>query len=112
MFTKWTQHLSDPKDQEDFKESVYRARSVLDRLRAICDEFESAVERSEQSPKTYDCANWASLQAHYNGFKQCLSQFKSLLTPDDLIRHRADNRETTNDRRPLSDKPRNNTRSE
>jgi hypothetical protein len=90
MLTKWTQHLKETKDQEDFKESIYRARSVLDRLRAMCDEFESAVERSEQSPKVYDCANWSHLQAHYNGFKQCLSQFKSLLDQRD-----------TDDRRPV-----------
>lgn len=95
MFTKWTQHLQDPKEQEDFKESIYRARPVLDRLKAICDEFENAIERSEQSPKVYDCANWASLQAHYNGFKQCLSQFRSLL----------DNRDNINERRPVPIKP-------
>src|SRR5205814_9862430 len=95
MITKWTQHLKEPKDQEDFKESIYRARHVLDRLRAICDEFESAVERSEQSTKVYDCSNWAYLQAHYNGFKQCLSQFKSLL----------DNREEEEHGRPVPTRP-------
>ncbi len=88
MITKWTQHLKDPKDQEDFKEMLLRSRHVLDRLSAICDEFESSIERSEQSPKVYDCANWSHLQAHYNGFKQCLSQFKSLLDQRDINERR------------------------
>lgn len=79
MISKWTQHLKDPKDQEDFKESVYRARRVLERLSDLITEFEGSIERSERSPKVYDCANWSHLQAHYNGYMMCLSQFKQLL---------------------------------
>ncbi|HYT41607.1 MAG TPA: hypothetical protein VEP90_04635 [Methylomirabilota bacterium] len=79
MHTKWIEHLRDSKDQEEFKDSVYRAGAVLQRLKDICIDMEQTISRSEQSPKIYDCANWANLQAHYNGYRQCLSQIKSLI---------------------------------
>lgn len=79
MKSKWIQHLKDPKDQEDFKDRIYRAQHVLDRLDTILSELEQGILRSERSPKVYDCANWTHLQAHYNGSMMVLSQIRNLL---------------------------------
>ncbi len=81
MITAWTQHLpSDEKEQ--YKQSLLRAKWVLDDLRRLVEKNLASVEGSEISPKSYENPNWGYRQAHANGYKQALRDFSKLITLD------------------------------
>lgn len=82
MYTKWTSHLSNIKEKEQFEKEVFGSKAVLNRLKAIIDEQETELGRSETNPKTYDIPNWDYRQAHNNGYRQCLYVLKKLIDLD------------------------------
>lgn len=82
MYTKWTQHLSDPKEKADFEKEVLSCKFVFERLKEMLNEQKNEFERSEASTKVYDLPNWDYRQAHANGYKQCLNNLLKLVDLD------------------------------
>lgn len=82
MYTKWTQHLSDPEDKKRFENDIISAKPVLERITSLLNEEEQALDRSEMDIRTYDLANWSERQAHKNGFRSCLYMVKKLIDLD------------------------------
>lgn len=90
MITAWTQHLTNPEEKKQFENTVQAAKPVLERLKQLIEQKESSLEFQEMSLTSYDNPNWPYRQAHQNGFKQCLTAYKKLLT--------LDQKETNNER--------------
>jgi len=83
MLTRWTSHLKGNNEKEEaFKNQIYSAKQVLERLRAIVDEDEKALDRSEITGDAYANANWSHHQAHKNGVRQYIAQIKAILNLD------------------------------
>lgn len=82
MITAWTQHTTNLEEKEQFERSVRAAKPVLDRLQQIIEKNEASLDAQERSPSSYDNVNWPYRQAHLNGFRHCLSEYKKLLTVD------------------------------
>lgn len=78
MLTRWTSHLQDPKEKENFEKEIRGSRLILDRLHQIIVEQEQGLLQAEVSPKNYEIPNWDYKQAHSNGFRQCLGIMKRL----------------------------------
>lgn len=82
MYTRWTAHLSDKSEKEEFQNYIRSSKTLLNRLRDILAEEDQRLSRSELSEKQYDTVNWTYLQAHKNGFRQALSLIKQLVDLD------------------------------
>ncbi len=82
MFSRWTQHLKDPKEKEDFEREIWSAKRVLERQKAIIDEDETALDRSEMNQHIYDLPNWENRQAHKNGNRQYMHTMRILIDLD------------------------------
>jgi flagellin-specific chaperone FliS len=82
MISRWTQHLKNEEDKEKFRDYLSRNKELFSRLRAILDEEEEEISRSERTQKEYEISNWAYLQAHKNGYRQCLALLKKLTILD------------------------------
>lgn len=82
MYLEWTQHLTDEKDKEKFRNSVLSAKHILDRLKTIIEKKEKALDRSEMSIEAYSAPNWSERQAHKNGNRQALAEIKTLVDLD------------------------------
>jgi hypothetical protein len=85
VILEWTNHLSTEEEKKRFEREVYSARPVLERLSAILDKKERALDRSEQTLKAYSEPNWGERQAHKNGIRQDLAETKALLDLDRRI---------------------------
>lgn len=79
MITEWTKNL-ESKDKASFEAQVQSAKPVLERMKEILDELRVQINASENKSYTYDTANWAYLQAHRNGYRECLDKIDTLLT--------------------------------
>jgi hypothetical protein len=82
MYTRWTQHLSTEEEKESFRKEIYSAKRVLERLKAIIEDDENGLDRSEMHPETYAKPNWDYHQAHKNGIRQYMYQLKTLIDLD------------------------------
>ena len=82
MYSKWTQHLKDPRDQEKFKEQVILSVEVLRRLKDILTEFEDSLTRTETTVNVYSSPSWAYEQAHKNGNRETIQKVKQLIDID------------------------------
>lgn len=82
MYSEWTKHLKDTKQKENFEKMVYGSKILLDRQKAILDERERQLDRSETNINTYDTPNWDVRQAHKNGYRECLQYLKMLVDID------------------------------
>lgn len=78
----WTKNLKTEEDKQKFLGALYRARHVIERVNKLIEENELSLTSSETSPKAYDNPNWHYRQAHANGYRQCLRDFKKLFTLD------------------------------
>lgn len=85
MLSKWTSHLSDPKEKEDFEKEIKGSKRVMERLKTIVEEQEAELNRAEINPKNYEIPNWDYRQAHNNGYRQCLHIMKRLTDLDKRI---------------------------
>jgi hypothetical protein len=85
MWTKWTDHLNDPVEKENFQNSIRGAKRVLDRIKAICDEEENTLDRTEMDAKSFDNPNWAYKQAFKNGYRKGLQVTKTLVDLDHQV---------------------------
>lgn len=74
MYTRWTEHLNNDKDKEEFEKEIIRAKRVLDRLKTIYEEDREALDRSEENQRIYDLPNWSHRQAHKNGVRQSIRE--------------------------------------
>lgn len=82
MYIAWTKHITDDKEKEEFRKDVIASKRVLDRLKAIIDESEQDLGRSEINPKNYEIPNWDYRQAHNNGYRASLYHIKKLIDLD------------------------------
>lgn len=82
MITEWTRHCKSEAEKTQYQESLKRAKWVLDDLRKLINSNLTANDAAEISPKSYDSPNWPYRQAHANGYKQALRDFKKLITLD------------------------------
>lgn len=80
MIIDWTKHCKSTEEKDQYTTSLQRAKWVLDDLNKLVDSNLSSQEAMEISPKSYDSVNWAARQAHLNGYKQALRDFKKLIT--------------------------------
>lgn len=72
MYSEWTIHLKTEKEKTDYKESLKRAKWVLDDLKAIFDMRINSLDRNELTLKQFDNPNWAYKQAFNNGFRAAM----------------------------------------
>lgn len=82
MYSVWTKNIHTAEEKEQFKNSLRGSKWVLDRQHEILIELETALDRAETNPKTYDLPNWDYRQAHNNGYRQCLNLIKNLINLD------------------------------
>lgn len=82
MLTDWTKHTRDEEEKVNFERLLQNSRTVLNRLNALLDERESAMDKLELSVKSFDNPNWAYRQAFNNGFRSCLGITKTLINLD------------------------------
>jgi len=82
MLVDWTKHLQTEKEKEEFEKSIYGSKRILERLRALMDERELALDINERSVKQFESPNWAEKQAFHNGFRSCLHIVKKLIDLD------------------------------
>lgn len=78
MYTMWTKHLKDAGKIEQFKNSVFGSRQVLDRAVDILKEYEEGVTKEELDPNNYN-AGFAYYQAYLNGLRAGLRKSQDLL---------------------------------
>jgi len=83
MWIKWTSHLKDESEINNFRNQVFAAKPVLDRITALLDEKEAALDRSEINPETYNNPNWSHMQAFKNGIRSACGDLRLLLTIED-----------------------------
>lgn len=91
MYTKWTQHLTDPEEKLRFQNEIQSSKHVLEHLMTLLFEEEMILNRSEIDPVAYSSPSWSHLQAHKNGFRQCLYKIKKIIDLDQQ-------KDTVNDR--------------
>lgn len=78
----WTKNLKTEEDKQKFISALSRAKKIFERVIELIDENDVSLNSSEISPKSYDNVNWPYRQAHANGYRQCLRDFKKLFTLD------------------------------
>jgi hypothetical protein len=83
MWIKWTSNLSTETEINDFRNKVYGAKPVLDRIRQLLDEKEAAIDRSEIKLEEYENPNWSHKQAFKNGIRAACADLRLLLTIED-----------------------------
>lgn len=82
MYSAWTQHITDNKEKEDFRNSVLGAKRVLERLKALMQMDLEALNLKEVNTESYEIPNWDYKQAHTNGNKACLYKYLKLIDLD------------------------------
>lgn len=82
MYTKWTEHLNNKADKENFENQVRSAKDVLDRLKHMLEDREKSLNRTEIDMKTYDSPGWDFRQAHMNGRRAEIYDLKKLVDLD------------------------------
>lgn len=85
MKIAWTKHLADPKEKQDFENSIRASKHILRRIGEICDEMERGLDVSETSKHQYENPNWQYLQADNNGYRRCLKELRELMDIDSNI---------------------------
>jgi len=83
MWIKWTSNLNNETEINDFRNKVYGAKPVLDRIRQLLDEKEAAIDRSEIKLEEYENPNWSHKQAFKNGIRAACADLRLLLTIED-----------------------------
>jgi len=78
----WTKQFKTEEDKTQYLASLQRVKWVLDDLKKLIESSEASLDAQEISPKSYDSPNWSYRQAHTNGYRQCLKDFKKLITLD------------------------------
>jgi len=82
MYSRWTQHLQTEEEKQKFRNDIYSARSVLERLTDLINEDESLLDRSETDQRIYDVPNWEYRQAHKNGLRQYMREVRLMTNLD------------------------------
>lgn len=82
MFTRWTQHLKDQEDKQNFTNEIYSSRHVLEHLGTVLKSMELSREREELGAKVYDSPNWQFRQADCNGYIRCLREIQMFINLD------------------------------
>lgn len=82
MQVDWTKHLKTPEERERFRNSVYSARPVLERLTDLLSEYQASADKSVESLSSYESPSWAYRAADQNGFNRALSTIKALINLD------------------------------
>lgn len=82
MITKWTEHLRDSKDKDEFRKQVLSAKPVLERLRDLIDERILMIDTTEMDPEQFMNPSWPFLQAYNNGYRSILAFTRNVLTLD------------------------------
>lgn len=82
MLTKWTSHLQNAKEKEDFEKEVRSSRKALDRLKTVIDEYERELNSTETTVDQYDTPSWDYRQADNNGYRRCLNKIRRLVDLD------------------------------
>lgn len=75
--TKWSQHLSDPKDKERFIEYINSCVEIRSRLSDI---LESMKKTSKQ--EDYDSPSWSHKQADQNGYNRAIEEIIKIVSVD------------------------------
>jgi hypothetical protein len=83
MWIKWTSNLKTEDEINAFRNQVYGAKPVLDRITELLNEKEAAIDRSEINPETYNNPNWSHMQAYKNGIRAACADLRLLLTIED-----------------------------
>lgn len=78
----WTKHLRTEAEKERYLATLRRAHKLFDHINELISQSESSLDNQEVSPKAYDNPNWHYRQAHANGYRQCLRDFKKLFNLD------------------------------
>lgn len=92
MYSIWTQHLDEEATKDRFRNSVSASKHILDRLKDIIAERETAINSIETGVEIFSKPGWDALLAHYNGEKAALKFVKKIIDLDQQ-------KETFNDRR-------------
>jgi Na+/phosphate symporter len=82
MIRNWTLHLKTDEEKERFKREILSARGVLERLGEILQAEQDDIHNKERNTKIYSLPNWDYIQAHYNGYVDCLKHIQFLINLD------------------------------
>jgi hypothetical protein len=78
----WTKHLHTEEERERYRSVLWRSRKIFEHILELIKQNEASLDLGETSPSVYDKPNWDYRQAHANGYRQCLRDFKKLFTLD------------------------------
>jgi hypothetical protein len=76
---RWSQHLNNKKEKEDFEFLVKNNTVLLSRLKNILEEEEQTIFTSETKLDDFSDPNWSHKQAFRNGQLSVLRKLKLLL---------------------------------
>ena len=82
MYSKWTSHIKDDTEKQNFRLEVLSSKRVLERLKQVLDEENSTLDHSEVDVRQFDQPNWEYRQAFKNGYRSALSIQKKLIDLD------------------------------
>lgn len=82
MYSKWTSHLKDEQEQQDFRRQILSSRDVLARQKNILDEEEKNLDLSEMDTKQFDAPNWRERQAFKMGYRSAIHHLKTFIDLD------------------------------
>lgn len=78
--TRWTSHLKEKKQKEEFKQNVVDAKRVLERLQNILEQdIEQSIIRCEKVDN-YEMARWEMFQADQMGYRRALRDITQLIS--------------------------------
>lgn len=78
--SKWTKHIQNEQEREQFQKTVLASRTSLDRLKELIKDELNALENQEDNLTDYDSPAWSHKQAHRNGERGFAKKVLELLT--------------------------------
>jgi hypothetical protein len=86
MYSKWTDHLQDPKAKSDFERDIWSSRLVLDRVVQVIDEKDKELRVTTESESMFDKPNWEFRRAYKDGYAAALRNIKAFVDLDKQTR--------------------------
>lgn len=76
----WVRDAKTEDQKKDFEQYLRNNTRLFDKLNAIMDEWEDALDKQERSKDQYDVTNWQALQAHRNGNVEIIQKLRDLIS--------------------------------
>jgi viroplasmin and RNaseH domain-containing protein len=77
--SKWTSHLKDETEKEEFQKRLTQSRDLFRRLGSMASGLKRSNHRTKISKTSYENPNWAYLQADSVGYERALNEILEYL---------------------------------